>query len=435
MPEATQSGNIDSSDQNANNTKTNNDESSLMFASVCTQYGDAKEVFEIRKNIPRPTIAQPDQVLVRTYYTTVNPADCKQRSGNLKLVAKQHDFPFVLGQDFVGRVVEIGSKSKLRPGQVVMGSTAPRNSCSAEYLVCFSNECVCVHLDEPKDETEDDHFTRLTKIEDLEETKALAAAACPTAYCTAWKGLFDIGMLPTPDRYQSKAIDRKTNNANPNLAVAKSISKSILIVGASGSVGSAAVQLAVGVATKIDTVVAICGTNNVEYVQSLRNSDTRVFAVDYKQPIYEKKISEKNNGQPFDLILDCVGGDDYYYKLHPLLNFDNPKAKYVTCVGPVLHGGSEPITYKTLLSTVCTLVPRLMGNYFLFGRRNSRYQIYLGFDTSPLQQIRMALNEGRIVPRIDPESPLPLEELGRAHEMVETGHSSGKVLVKVQLSR
>jgi len=367
MPETTKCG--DSPNKSSNKNKDNE----WMFASVCTKYGKAREVFEIRENVPKPVIAKANQILVRTKYTTVNPADCKQRSGNLKLVAK-HDFPLVLGQDFLGQVVEIGSKvSQIQVGQVVMGSTAPRNSCAAQYLVCFEHECVDV------DDAIQIHDKDNTKDKSNERTSIAAmAAACPTAYCTAWKGLFDIGRLPSQDEKQTAS----NKNTNHNVA------KSILIVGASGSVGSAAVQLAVGIASNIDTVVAICGSDNLQYVQSLGNSDTKVVAVDYKQPSYQNKLLQKNNGQTFDLILDCVGGDDYYYKLHPFLNFDNPKAKYVTCVGPVLHGGSEPITYRTLLSTVCALVPRLLGNYCLFGMRNSRYQIYLGFDTIPLPYMK-----------------------------------------------
>jgi len=115
------------------------------------------------------------------------------------------------------------------------------------------------------------------------------------------------------------------------------------------------------------------------------------------------------------------------------VNFDNPQASYITCVGPVLHGGSEPITYRTLLSTVGALVPRLLGNYLLRGRWNSRYKIYLGFETGNgvLEHVVEALEKGIIDPRVDPMSPVPLKDLGRAHEQVETGHSSGKVVVEI----
>jgi NADPH:quinone reductase-like Zn-dependent oxidoreductase len=181
------------------------------------------------------------------------------------------------------------------------------------------------------------------------------------------------------------------------------------------------VQLAVHVA-KIEEVYAICGRNNVSYAESLGAS--KVF--DYTNT---NDYVENLKGT-FDLVLDCVGGDEYYHNLFPLLRPET--GVYVTCVGPVLHGGSEPITPWTLLQTTCTLVPRLLGNY-LPGRWNSRYKMYLSFTTSEgvLDGVAKALEDGLIDPRIDPISPVPLEKLGDAHLKVETGHSEGKVVVNI----
>ena len=60
--------------------------------------------------------------------------------------------------------------------------------------------------------------------------------------------------------------------------------------------------------------------------------------------------------------------------------------------------------------------------------------MYLSFTTKNgvLDKIANALIEGLIVPRIDPDSPLPLQELGKAHALVETGHSNGKVILKIE---
>lgn len=376
-----------------------------MFANVCTGYGPAADVFELRRDLPKPVLSDredDDRVLILTQTTTVNPADCKQRSGNLRLVAK-HEFPLILGQDFCGTVAAVGKgvAAAIEVGDTVMGSTAPRNSCSAEYLSARANECVSV---------------------DPDRVAAATAAAAPTAYCTAWKGLFypSYGNLPIRSE--------RDPATTPTIEAAK---PSVLIIGASGSVGSAAVQLAVNVASSVEKVVGVCGTSNLEYVQSLAAASTKVVAIDYRHPGYEVRLENER----FDLILDCVGGDEYYRKFHRNLNFSNPQASYITCVGPVLHGGSEPITYRTLFSTVATLVPRLLGNYMLFGKWNSRYKIYLGFDTEPLEPLARWLEKGVLKPRIDPSSPIPLIDLAKAHETVETGHSSGKVVVEIRDDR
>lgn len=353
------------------------DDQECMLASVCTEYGPANEVFQMQK-VKKPKLTGPNQMLVANYGTSVNPADCKQRSGNLKLVMS-HKFPLILGQDFAGKVVEVGDQvTKFQIGDSIFGSTAPRNSCSAEYVLVEEHEAAL----------------KPTNIS-WEE-----AAAAPTGYCTAWRGLFDkdYGNLPQ----------------HPS-----SSSRTVLIVGASGSVGNAAVQLAIHVA-KVE-VYGICGSKNMSIVKSMGVKKV----LDYKSDNYLERIK----GKTFDLILDCVGGDEYYCSLHLFLK---PKTgKYITCVGPVLHGGSKPITTRTLLQTICTLVPRFVGNYFP-GRWNSRYKMYLSFTTvGALDGVAQALKDKAIKPRIDPMSPISLEKLGEAHQKVETGHSDGKVVVKI----
>ena len=365
---------------------------SKMFACVCNQYGPAEDdgVFEFRNDVvDTPTIIESNQILIENKYTTVNPADTKQRSGNLKLVMK-HQFPFILGQDFAGVVVEVGSDVlRFKVGDEVIGSTAPRNGCGAQFVVADEEECAI------KPDT----------------LKWEEAVAIPTGYCTAWKGLFDTsyGNLPIFPEEDSKT--------------------SILIIGASGSVGSAAVQLAVNVA-KCNDVVAICGSSNLEYAQSLGVTTV----LDYKNSssnYYETYLKDKQ--LKFDLVLDCVGGDEYYKKLWPYLDIPtNPNSCYVSCVGPVLHGGSEPITVMTLAQTIRTLLPRLtLGNWLC----QSRYKLYLDFTTSDgvLERITKAFAESKIspAPRIDPTSPVPLKDLGRAHKQVEKGHSNGKVVIKI----
>jgi len=369
---------------------------STMLACVCTKYGPAGTVFEIRSDVPRPPSPEDHEILVNIAATTVNPADCKQRSGNLSLISK-HEFPFVLGQDFSGRIVEVGPMvTKFSVGDAVMGSTAPRNGCSAEYVLTHETECAPKPLGVSNE----------------------IAAAVPTAYCTAWKGLFgtSLGNLSIDDNYDDDNKHQRDNNRD----------KSLLVIGASGSVGSAAVQLAKNVAG-CGRVAAICGPANIEYAKSMGADPV----VDYSDPGFAEgfRAGGDDQGFQFDLILDCVGGDFYYKKLHPFLRFSNPKARYVTCVGPVLHGGSEPITVKTLLKTAVTLLPRLtIGNCFL----NSRYSIYLGFETGngALEGVARALEHKSIDPRLDPTS-LSLNDLGRAHEIVETGHSQGKVTVTI----
>ena len=112
----------------------------------------------------------------------------------------------------------------------------PRNGCAAEFVVAFESEVT----HKPKNITWDQ------------------AAAAPTGFCTAWRGLFDknYGNLALPDLFMDSApgdVDCSKEN--------------VLILGASGSVGSSAVQLASKISQA--NVYGICGERNIDYVESI----------------------------------------------------------------------------------------------------------------------------------------------------------------------
>ena len=102
-----------------------------MRASVMPEYGPPA-VLTIAA-VPRPAV-EAAQLLVRVAATAVNPADCKQRSGNLRRVLS-HRFPCVLGQDFAGVVEAVGSLcTRFAPGDRVYGTTPPGRGCAAEFV-------------------------------------------------------------------------------------------------------------------------------------------------------------------------------------------------------------------------------------------------------------------------------------------------------------
>ena len=364
----------------------------MMIAAVINEYGPASSVFEYRDDVPKPKISRPNEILVKNYRASVNPADCKQRSGNLQLVLK-HKFPLILSQDFAGVIVEVGSdiSEKFKVGDEVFGCTAPRNGCAAEFVVAFESELT----HKPKNITWDQ------------------AAAAPTGFCTAWRGLFD-------KNYGNLAFLNLFTDSTPE----ECPKENVLILGASGSVGSSAVQLASRIGQA--NVYGICGERNIAYVES-------IGAI--KAYSYESDFATALKSMKFDLILDCVGGDSYYHACYSLLNNkrqgrDNEKASYVTCVGPVLHGGSKAITVGTIFSTIKVLAPRML-NDAIFG--TSRYKMYLSFTTGNgiLAKVAKALEKELIAPRIDPLSPLPLQKINEAHEKVEKGTSDGKLIVRI----
>jgi NADPH:quinone reductase-like Zn-dependent oxidoreductase len=247
------------------------DTSRGMRAAVAHTYGPPT-VLSVQQ-VPLPAI-RPDQVLIKVAHAAVNPPDCKQRSGNLKMVMK-HKFPLVLGQDFAGTVEAVGSAcTRLKVGDEVYGTTGPDGRGTYAELVAA--------------------FERETTLKPADLTWPLAAAT-PTAAATAYRGVIKIGSAKPGNR--------------------------VLVHGASGSVGSAAAQIAVAMGC---SVVGTCSTHNLEYIRSLG-----VEPHDYSGALDVYPASS------FDLIFDAVGGDEHYRRSLPLLK---SSGRYVSAVGPVMHG-------------------------------------------------------------------------------------------------
>ena len=344
-----------------------------MTAAVAPTYGPPS-VFELQQ-IPVPTIAT-DQLLVRVRATCVNPADAKQRSGNLKLVMK-HAFPLVLGQDFAGVVEQVGARcTRFKVGDEVFGSTAPRNSCSAELVAVYERET------QPKP-------AHLSWNE---------AAAAPTVVATAYRGVVTHGRAAKGQR--------------------------VLVLGAAGGVGHVMVQL---LRRRGCQVWGTCSPRNKPVL--LNEYGVETFDYDSHWEAHAEFRDDRGRGS-LDLVLDAAGGEENYRKGVACLR---KGGRYVSAVGPVLHGGSEPITYGTLASTAGTLLPRFAFDAF----RSTSYKLYLGFDVGDLGRDELATwlatTEQAQQPlklRLDPTA-FTLATLGDAHAKVETGHSDGKLVIVV----
>ena len=109
-----------------------------MRAALVRGYGPP-DVIKLEGDVPVPTPGD-GELLIRVRFTTVNPADTKQRSGNLQMVMS-HKFPVAFGQDFSGTVEIAPPTSSFRVGDEVYGCTAPRNGCGAEFVVARESEC------------------------------------------------------------------------------------------------------------------------------------------------------------------------------------------------------------------------------------------------------------------------------------------------------
>jgi NADPH:quinone reductase-like Zn-dependent oxidoreductase len=322
-----------------------------MKAIVHHKYG-APGVLEPR-DVDKPALTD-DGVLVRVRASSVNPAEWYAVTGT-PYVARPAMGPLrprhaVPGADFAGTVEAVGGAvTELRPGDAVFGGTT--SGAFAEY-VCVRKAVV------PKP-------ANLT----FEQ-----AAAVPTAAVTALQGLRDKGRIRPGQK--------------------------VLINGASGGVGTFAVQLAKAFGAE---VTGVCSTRNVDLVRWI-GAD---IVVDYTREDFTR------SGQRYDLLLDVAGSRSWpeYRRVlthkATLILVGGPKAN--RWIGPLGHVASVRLASLRASQKVVFFVARFNREDFVV-----------------LQEL---LEAGKVTPVIDRR--YALSELPEALRYLGEGHARGKVVISV----
>lgn len=222
-----------------------------MRAVVIDRLGSS-EVLQLSR-VPRPEPG-PGEVLIRVHCAGVNPADWKCRQGYLSHFIT-YTFPFVLGFDLAGTVVETGEGvSGFPEGTRVFAQSDVGAGKWGSYA-----EFVSVSQD---------------SVVQMPDSLSFAqAAAVPTPALAAWAGLFEDGGLEKGQK--------------------------VLIHGGGGAVGNFAIQFAKVAGAQ---VAATCGATNRSYVESLGCE----LSIDYRtQDILAATRQWSADG--VNLVLDCVG--------------------------------------------------------------------------------------------------------------------------------
>jgi NADPH:quinone reductase-like Zn-dependent oxidoreductase len=164
----------------------------------------------------------------------------------------------------------------------------------------------------------------------------------------------------------------------------------ILIIGASGSIGTFAVQLAKHFGGE---VTGVCSTANVELVKSL--GADRV--IDYTKDDFT------GNGETYDIIFDTVG-----------------KSSFSRCAGSLKEKGSYLATSGGMTQYIRALWTSIMGGKKLvFGMSIQK--------TAALIFLKELMEAGKVKPVID--RSYPLEQIAEAHRYVEKGRKKGNVVI------
>jgi NADPH:quinone reductase-like Zn-dependent oxidoreductase len=324
-----------------------------MKAIVCPKYGspDVLQLQEVAKPAPKD-----DEVLIRIHAASINSRDWRLMRANpffIRLAPGGFLQPKnkILGADLAGRVEAIGSNVKqFKPGDEVFGylpSSTGRGT-FAEF-VCANEKAITL---KPANLT-------------FEQ-----AAAVPEAAMTALQGLRDNG------------------NIQPG--------QKVLINGASGGVGTFAVQIAKAFGAE---VTAVCSTRNLEMVRSL-GAD---HVIDYKVEDFTQ------NGQQYDLILAVNG----YHPISDYLRALKPEGTYVVAGGSMFQ-----------LFQAASNKKRNSNN-----RGQKIYIASLVQSQKDLIFLKELLESGKVIPIID--GCYPLSKTPDAFWYFEKVHPKGKVVISM----
>lgn len=312
-----------------------------MKAMVYHKYGspDELKLEEVAKPTPKD-----DEVLVKVKASSINRADLYMLKGSPFVIRLENGFTpkkKILGADIAGQVEAIGKNvTEFKVGDEVFGDISANGwGGFAEYVSVKENAVV----------------RKPTQIT-FEE-----AAAVPMASVTALQAIQDKGQIQKNQK--------------------------VLIYGASGGVGTWAVQIAKSFGTH---VTAVCSTRNVEMIRGIGADEV----IDYTQEDFSQ------NGKRYDLIIGANG--------------DLPLAKYKSALTPngiyVCSGGSLKQIFGSLI----------------FGSKQVR-----GLSSKPNKKdllfVQELLANGKIKSVID--KTFPLTELADAFRYFESGKVKGKVVI------
>ncbi len=312
-----------------------------MRAAFIQRFGPP-EVLQIGE-LPLPSVGN-RQVLVRVRATSVNPVDCYMRAGGLRRFSRI-PFPIVPGIDVAGIVETCGKDvGEFHPGQEVFGFLPMHRNATAEFVACNPS-----------------WLALKPSILAYEE-----AAVLPCVGLTALQALRDKAQL------------------GPG--------QTVMIVGASGGVGTAAVQIGAAMQLK---VTGVCGSRNVSLVRALGAE----CVIDYT-----KESPLENRGR-FDAVFDCVGGWDFWDCWHLL----KPAGRHV--------------------GISCTRLKKVVGLLTRATPGRKSFQFHVAPSRKDLDQLSSWVVAGKLKPVITHR--FSLSEIAAAHQQCESRRTVGKIAVTI----
>lgn len=324
-----------------------------MKAVICTKYG-TPDVLQI-KNVEKPE-PKDNEVLIKIHASTVTSADVRLRSSTfgalfwlpariaMGLTKPRNPIP---GGEFAGEIEKIGSQvQQFKKGDQVFGSCGFRRGANAQYICQPEEEALAI------------------KPANLSYEEAVAL---PFGGYSALFFLRDKGKIQSGQK--------------------------ILIIGASGSVGTASIQVAKYLGAEI---TGVCSGTNREFVKSLGADKV----IDYTQEDFA------NQNETYNIIFDTLGKSSFSHSKNAL---------------------TQEGIYLSTLPTLSLLFQmpqnsKHQGKKAMYGVAPEK--------TRELLFLKERAEEGKIKPVID--KCYPLEQIAEAHRYVDKGHKKGNVVISVK---
>lgn len=336
-----------------------------MKAAVIYEHGGPGSI-KYETNFPDP-VAQPGEVVVKVHAATLNYHDVFTRNGMPGITVPM---PIIMGLDFAGEIVEVGKDvaGGWKVGDRVMIDPSDRKTFGgvigearhgglAEYCA-----------------VPDHHLVKLP-----DDVSYETAAALPVAYGTAWRMMVSIGKIQAGEK--------------------------VLILGASGGVGTCCVQLA-----KLAGAEVIAAASSAEKLARLKELGAD-HLLDYKQDDFMKwvfthfgkphrRLAEKG----MDVVVNFTGGDTWVKSLRTL----HRGGRVLTC------GATAGYDPKEDLRFIWTYELQVLGSN--------------GWMRDDLTSLLDLVRSGKLKPVID--KTYSLEQTNEAFQQLEDRRVFGKVLVK-----
>ena len=303
-------------------------------------------------DLPKPAISR-RQVLVELRASSVNPRDWLIRSGKYQVQWLVPAFPLVLGSDVSGVVVEVGADvRRFKPGDKVLALKNPAAGLGAHAEFTAVDE---------------DALALLPDTLGFEE-----AGGMPLCALTAWQALVDIAGLQR--------------------------GMQLLVIGASGGVGTFAVQIAVALGA---VVTGVCSEANQALVSRLGSHHT----IDYKTQDF-KAIPDR-----YDIVFDTIG-----------------RESLKRCAAILKPGGIYVSTIPSPKNIIASLTSKARQAVLKSSRRCG--VVMVKSDGVALKKIADLSQSHALTTVI--ESIFPLQEAKKAHDLSRSFRAKGKVILKIK---